>query len=167
MIACVDVDYRNDVAVAGCVIFREWTDAEPLKEYLAVLDDVEPYRPGQFYLRELPCILNVLEKVVEPITMILVDGYVWLDTSQKAGLGAKLYEALEKSIPVIGVAKSSFPGSAGIAVLRGKSVRPLWVTAVGIELDVAVQHIQEMHGVNRIPTLLKRVDSLCRAGVLR
>ena len=29
MKACVDVDYRDDHAVAACVLFRDWGDAEP------------------------------------------------------------------------------------------------------------------------------------------
>ncbi len=26
MIACVDVDYRENEALAACVLFRDWTD---------------------------------------------------------------------------------------------------------------------------------------------
>lgn len=162
MIACVDVDYRENYAVAGCVLFQEWTDSESTTEYVEIVYDIEPYQPGQFYLRELPCLLKVLEKVAEPISIIIVDGYVWLDSSQRPGLGAKLYEALNDSVPIIGVAKSSFAGSAGITVMRGTSTRPLFVTSVGIEPQTAAEYIQQMHGANRVPTLLKRVDTLCR-----
>ena len=95
MIACVDVDYRNENAVAACVIFRQWTDAEPTNEYAVQVTQIAPYQPGQFYVRELPCLLTVLEQVTEPLSMIVVDGSVWLDDSHRAGLGAKLYEAEE------------------------------------------------------------------------
>jgi deoxyribonuclease V len=162
MIACGDADYREDYAVAGCVLFQEWTDSKSTAEYVEIVYDIEPYQPGQFYLRELPCLLKVLGKVVEPISIIIVDGYVWLDSSKKPGLGAKLYEALNDAIPIIGVAKSSFADSTGIAVIRGTSTRPLFVTSVGIEPQIAAEYIQQMHGANRIPTLLKRVDTLCR-----
>ena len=162
MIACVDVDYRENYAVAGCVLFQEWTDSELTAEYVEIIYDIEPYQPGQFYLRELPCLLKVLEKIVEPISIIVVDGYVWLDNTQKPGLGAKLSEALNGSIPIIGVAKSSFAGSSGIILIRGASTRPLFVTSVGIEPQIAAGYIQQMHGANRVPTLLKCVDSLCR-----
>lgn len=162
MIACVDVDYRENKAVAACVVFQDWTDPEPVAEYIELIHDVEPYQPGQFYLRELPCLLKVLNKVSEPLSTIIVDGYVWLDKSEKPGLGAKLYEALENSVPIVGVAKSAFAGSFGIPVTRGMSTRPLFVTSVGIDPKTASQYIQQMHGPNRIPTLLKRVDTLCR-----
>src|SRR5262245_21390504 len=32
MIACVDVDYRGDVAVAACLLFREWADERVASE---------------------------------------------------------------------------------------------------------------------------------------
>ena len=48
------------------------------------------------------------------------------------------------------------------AVLRGGSERPLWVTAAGMDPREACARVREMHGAHRIPTLLKRVDALCR-----
>lgn len=166
MISCVDVDYRGNSAVAACVLFHEWSDENAAVEYVEIVHDIEPYQPGRFYLRELPCLLRVLEKVVEPLSIIVIDGYVWLDSSQRPGLGAKLYEAIEQALPIIGVAKSSFAGSSAISVIRGKSSTPLFVTSVGIDTQTAAQFIRQMHGSYRIPTLLKRVDSLCRQTVL-
>jgi deoxyribonuclease V len=78
-------------------------------------------------------------------------------------LGAHLYAALGKKVPVIGVAKTRFTAaSAARAVRRGSSNRPLYVTAAGIDIETAVQHVQSMHGPYRLPTILKRVDQLCR-----
>ncbi len=67
----------------------------------------------------------------------------------------------------MGVAKMRF-SRARVAreVTRGGSRSPLYVTAVGIDLRMAACHIREMHGQYRIPTLLKRVDHLCRGRVL-
>jgi len=47
-------------------------------------------------------------------------------------------------------------------VLRGDSRRPLYVTAAGLDPAAAALHVRSMHGPFRIPTLLKRVDQLCR-----
>ncbi len=58
MIGCVDVDYRDLSAVAACVCFEHWTDGRPVLESAIEIRDVEPYAPGQFYRRELPCILG-------------------------------------------------------------------------------------------------------------
>jgi deoxyribonuclease V len=163
MLACVDVDYRDEGAVAACVLFGAWTDEVSAREVVEKIARVEPYHPGQFYKRELPCLLSVLRAVHEPLEMIVVDGYVWLTGADSPGLGAHLYEALERRVPVVGVAKTRFASATlAVEVLRGGSQRPLHVTAAGIEPDTAARCIAAMHGPYRIPALLKRVDQLCR-----
>jgi deoxyribonuclease V len=163
MLACVDVDYRDNGALAACVLFRNWTDGAPASELVRLIEHVEPYVPGQFYKRELPCLMSVLGDVFEPLETIVVDGYVWLRDEQTPGLGAHLFEALGKKVPVIGVAKTRFLSSVvARAVKRGDSDRPLYVTAAGIDADEAALRVQQMQGKYRLPTLLKRVDFLCR-----
>jgi deoxyribonuclease V len=161
MLACVDVDYRTEGAVAACVLFRAWDDGDSAEERVETIARVEPYEPGQFYRRELPCLLSVLGKVTETLEMIVVDGYVWL-TDEKPGLGAHLYEALGRSVPVIGVAKTRFAGAEVESVMRGGSRRPLYVSAAGLDRVTAARHVLAMHGPYRLPTLLRRVDQLCR-----
>jgi deoxyribonuclease V len=161
MLACVDVDYRDDHALAACVLFRRWDDENSAGTHVEIVAPVRPYQPGQFYLRELPCLLAVLGKVKEPLEAVVVDGYVWLADERSPGLGGHLYAALK--LPVIGVAKTRFlAATAATAILRGDSQRPLHVTAAGIDVATAARHIQNMHGPYRIPTLLKLVDQLCR-----
>jgi deoxyribonuclease V len=66
-------------------------------------------------------------------------------------------------VPVIGVAKTAFHASQlAVPVLRGASQRALLVTSVGVDVQAAAAYIQRMHGPSRLPTLLKRVDRLCR-----
>ena len=162
MIACVDVDYREVGAVAACVCFQAWGDDTPASESAIEIRDVAPYQSGQFYRRELPCILAVLKLLPELPPVIIIDGYVWLG-AQQPGLGAHLYEALGRRVAVIGVAKTRFVRAEPVeAVLRGRSRSPLYVTAVGMDVAEAAGHIRTMHGPYRIPTLLKRVDQLSR-----
>jgi deoxyribonuclease V len=48
-------------------------------------------------------------------------------------------------------------------VVRGtEAKRPLYVTAAGVGVDQAAAWVRSMHGPHRLPTLLKRVDRLCR-----
>jgi deoxyribonuclease V len=164
MMICVDVDYRDDHAVAAGVLFREWTDGTAARELVERIDGVEPYVPGEFFRRELPCLLALLARVGEPIDLVVIDGYVWLGDETRPGLGARLYEALGRSTPVVGVAKTCFRSATlAVAVRRGEEAkRPLYVTAAGIAVEEAARHIAEMHGGHRLPTLLKRVDSACR-----
>ncbi len=160
MIAALDVRYDNAAATGfgAAIVFEHWDDAKPAAEYTATFSHVEPYVPGQFFKRELPCLLELLKKVGEPLSTIIVDGFVSL--GDKPGLGMHLWEALGRRVPVIGVAKNHFRYATPVAVLRGSSKRPLFVTAGGIEPSSAGEAIRKMHGFNRIPTLLKWVDRL-------
>ena len=122
----------------------------------------EEYVPGEFYKRELPCILEILEEVdLQKIDTIVVDGFVYLDDDLKPGLGAYVYKTLEEKIPVIGVAKSNFlkNKNCSVAVLRGESIKPLFVTAAGIDLSAAAMNIESMQGDFRMPTLLQQLDT--------
>lgn len=163
MISCIDVHYHRNYAVSACVLFEKWNDPIPFSQIRTFVSDIAPYIPGQFYLRELPCILKALELINHNIEIIIVDGYVWLDDLNTLGLGAHLYNRLDKKISVIGVAKNRYKtSSSAIEIFRGKSKKPLYITSVGIDQELASQNIQNMHGENRIPTLLKKVDQISR-----
>lgn len=57
------------------------------------------------------------------------------------------------------MAKTRYPGATlALELQRGISRAPLYITAAGMDVTEAAQHIAEMHGPYRIPTLLKRVD---------
>lgn len=165
MLACVDVDYQGEQgpAIASCVVYDHWDSSESHEECVVILPRVAPYRPGRFYERELPCILKVLEEVRAQVGVIVVDGYVWLDEQGTPGLGARLHRALRGRTAVIGVAKNPFGVYQGQRrVVRGESQKPLFITGMGIDVDVAARCVQRMHGAHRVPTLLRRADQLCR-----
>jgi deoxyribonuclease V len=164
MIACLDVDYRDDAAFAAGIVFGDWPDANPLDEKIVRVTGIPPYQSGKFFRRELPCLLSIL-KVLPSVGVIIIDGYVWLDG--KAGLGAYLHRALEGRVTVIGVAKTKFRrASAARVVRRGCSTRPLFITAAGMSAEQAAECICSMHGPHRIPALLQRVDRLCRRAAI-
>jgi deoxyribonuclease V len=163
MIAALDVCYGPRAAAAAAVLFQGWADAAEAGHHLALVADVAPYEPGAFYRRELPCLLAVLAEVRAPLSAVVVDGYVWLSDDGHPGLGAHLYDALGRGPAVIGVAKTSFRGSAfAERVVRGGSASPLHVTAAGIDASAAADLVRAMHGPHRMPTLLARADRLCR-----
>jgi deoxyribonuclease V len=162
LLACVDVDYRGEAAVAAAILFLDWGSPHALAEHVVRVERVAPYRPGAFYERELPCILAVLARNHWPLAAIVVDGYVWL--GEQPGLGAHLFAALAEAVPVIGVAKNPFHESSAIEVRRGDSKKPLYVSAAGTSPAEAARCVQRMHGEHRLPTLLKAVDRLCREG---
>lgn len=161
LIACIDADYRDAEAITACVAIRDFKDETPaLERVVRSPFTPQPYVPGSFYLRELPGVLAVLAATGAAVSTVIIDGYVWLGTD-RPGLGARLFDEL--MVPVIGVAKSSFhDNDRAVAVVRGSSTRPLYVTSAGMDVEIAAKHVAEMHGEFRLPTILKRVDRLAR-----
>ena len=164
MILAVDVDYRGDRAFVAGVSFNAWTDASEQSVYTSHMNGVEAYLPGQFFKRELPCILKLLDDHSLNPGCIVVDGYVYLDGDREPGMGRHLYDALDAKVNVIGVAKEPFKNpTEHCRIYRGKSNKPLYVTAAGLDLEQAKDYISSMYGGFRVPALLKKADQVCRA----
>jgi deoxyribonuclease V len=166
MILAVDVAYNeNNIAQAVAIGFDSWTDERPKVIYQEFIIGLEDYIPGEFYKRELPCIEKLLSKIeLNTFEIVIVDGYVYLDDLEKPGLGAHLFEKLNRKIPVVGIAKTSFTGNVKNIreVFRGESTKPLYVSAIGINVDEIASHVKNMYGNYRIPSLLKRLDQLTK-----
>lgn len=167
MILAVDVHYRASNAVVAGVLFEHWEADAPNTELTVTVPlATAAYEPGQFYKRELPCVLALLRHLAQEPDYILVDGYVSLGSDGRPGLGQHVYEALQGRVVIIGVAKSRFKDTPSTTeVLRGDSQRALYVTAVGITTMEAKNYVTRMHGAHRLPTLLKRVDHLSRTPI--
>lgn len=167
-IAFLDVGYKATGARAACVLTESWEAASPHEAYVHDIEVVEPYEPGQFYRRELPCLLAVLRRLPSSPQIVVVDGYVWLASPARPGLGARLHQALGGAAPVVGIAKTAFAGvessGAVVPVYRGTSQNPLFVTAVGLTPDVAGRCVRRMAGKHRIPELVRITDRLSRSG---
>ena len=75
----LDVKYHNDdYAVIGYVLFEAHQSAEAIQTGQVVHQGVAPYESGQFYKRELPCLLHALSEVPYPLSLIYIDANVWL-----------------------------------------------------------------------------------------
>jgi deoxyribonuclease V len=164
VIAAFDTYYFDNKAKTVCLTFGQAESIDPDNIYTEILENIEEYIPGEFYKRELPCILSLYKKLSVKPDLIIVDGFVYLDDENRLGLGGYLYKALEGKIPVIGVAKTNFATIINNKreVLRGESEKPLYITSIGINIDLAANIVQSMDGQYRIPTLLKKLDSLTK-----
>jgi deoxyribonuclease V len=163
MILAVDVAYQNTGAIAAGILFSDWRDANPAQQIIISCPVPESYVPGKFYRRELPCILAVMGQVAQQVDFIIIDGFVFLGPNRKPGLGKYLRDSLDQKIAVIGVAKTPYRDTPeSCEVLRGKSLRPLYVTADGMNQEEAKFLIKIMDGKGRIPSMLRHVDRLCR-----
>jgi deoxyinosine 3'endonuclease (endonuclease V) len=104
--AAADVHYLGSGgARAAVVLAADTTFSTGLTERTAFVPEVAPYRPGEFYLRELPPLLEVLDGV-RGLGLLVVDGYADLDPGGRP-VWARHAHA-EFGILMIGVAKSRF-----------------------------------------------------------
>lgn len=163
--AAVDVHYLSSGGARAAAVLAAGTAfVEVLAEHTVVVPEVVPYQPGEFFLRELPPLLAVLDGV-RGLSLLVIDGYADLDPAGRPGLGAHVHA--EFGIPVIGVAKSVFrTATHAIPVLRGTCVRPLFVTAAGMPPADAAGLVRHMAGQFRLPDALRRADTLARPGGL-
>jgi deoxyribonuclease V len=116
--AAVDVHYpASGGARAALVLAGDRAFSQVLTEKTALVTDVAPYVPGQFYQRELPPLRAVLAGVTG-IELLVIDGYVDLAPDGRPGLGAHVHA--EIGVPVIGVAKTPFAAAThAVPVTRG------------------------------------------------
>lgn len=159
--AAADVHYPRAGGARAALVLATGPDfAEIAAERTASVAEVAPYRPGQFYLRELPPLRAVLAGA-GPLALLVVGGYADLDPAGRPGLGAHVHA--EFGIPVIGVAKTAFAtASHAVPVRRGRSTRPLLVTAAGLPAAEAAALVAQMAGPFRLPDALRRADALAR-----
>ena len=96
MILAADVHYyEKGKAKAAGILFRDWHSDRIERSIIKETENIAPYEPGQFYKRELPCLLELLEEIKNNVDIIIVDGYVTLGTDKKPGLGVKCNDLLK------------------------------------------------------------------------
>jgi len=164
MILALDVHYRENLAKSVGILFN-WQDSVPKEIVCEYIYEMEEYIPGQFYKRELPCLLKIIEKIdISILDAIIVDGHIYVDNNFEYGLGGKLYEVLDKKIPIIGVAKTPFfKNKETIRELyRGESKTPLYISSIGLNLDIVIDCIKNMYGKSRMPYILRDLDKITK-----
>lgn len=118
-IAGVDVSYSESKTYSALSI---WKDEEEIEVFTAVRETKFPYIPTYLAFREIPPLLEVVDKCdIEP-DVILVDGNGVLHP-RKLGLATHL--GLEIDIPTIGVAKSKLCGKTSKKVTPDNPVSPV------------------------------------------
>jgi hypothetical protein len=86
--AAVDVGYPEPGGARAAVVLANGADfAEIAAERTVWVPEVAAYRPGRFFLRELPPLRAVLAGS-GALDMVIIDGYVDLDPAGRPGLGA-------------------------------------------------------------------------------
>lgn len=149
MLLAADVHYKTDYAKTALVLFEDWTNTTASQIIEVTTAEVLDYDLGLFYKKELPCILEALQKVdltgIDPVT---IDRNVFIDANNSLGLEVHLYADLKAKIPVVGSAKTKFQNDnkTVLEVLVGESKNPLFVSCIGIGLKWIAQQTKELFG---------------------
>lgn len=165
MIIVIDGDYNENLNIghmAG-VLIEEFEQFDISGFITTDVNDIGIYESGSFYKREMKGIESLLDKLnKDEIDCIVIDGYASFKDNEHKALGERLYEKYH--IPVIGIAKkrNEFCKIENTEVYRGISKSPLFVTCVGCGHNNAKRCVERMYGENRIPYIVKLVDSLAR-----
>lgn len=107
--------------------------------------------------------MSVLKQVKGEYDLIALDGFASFD-SPHVSLGEHLYKLLESRTPVIGIAKSFNRLAIGKAqkLFRGESNSPVYITAMGLDVEMASEYVRLLHGPFRIPSVIKDTDQLSK-----
>ena len=178
MILVTDVFYNeinNSAHIAGAVI-NDWTSDKIVETYELDKIDIDcAYIPGQFYKREMPCLIELWNSIPESkkaqINTFIVDGFydIW---DGRPGLGHHFRDWLIENgynVEVVGIAKSpcretnkfTLPVYRTEESKTSKCRSALWVNGSNMENDYQ-NKVLNMAGKYRIPTIIKKVDKLSR-----
>lgn len=181
-VAGVDVGFEEDGAVSkAAVVVLSFPDLQLQEQAIALRPTTFPYTPGLLSFREVPAILEALEKLTIVPDLILCDGQ-GIAHPRRFGLGCHL--GLLTEVPTIGVAKSLFIGEhdelalakgswqalrdrgevIGAVVRSRANVKPIYVS-VGhlISLPTAIDYVLGCTTKYRLPQTTRLADQLSRA----
>lgn len=157
MIAALQVHYHQDRCQTAAVLFHDWSDAKP-HSTLVTRSSVElPEYSFVDYEHQVGALQSILAEMKQLPQAIIVEGCTWLSERER-GLGAHLYHALDRHIPVIAVSRVKIED----AIEVNREHRPLYVTSLGLTPDTAGLLVSSMHGEFCTPTLLQLAIELSR-----
>ena len=178
-VAGIDVGFEDRGRITrAAVVLLSFPSLEPVAQAISRSPTRFPYVPGYLSFRELPAVLEALERLVELPDLILCDGQ-GLAHPRRFGLACHLGVLID--IPCIGVAKSRLIGTHDElppdkgrwvplrdkeetigAVLRTRTrVRPVYVS-IGhrVSLDTAIDYTLRCTTRYRLPETTRHAHRL-------
>lgn len=178
-VAGVDMGFEADGTISrAAVAVLSFPDLQVVETTLARRPTTFPYIPGFLSFREIPAVLDALEKVKIMPNMILCDGQ---GIAHPRRLGIATHLGLLIDIPTIGVAKSlligkyeEVPETKGSwqplihkgekigAVLRTRTgVKPLYISSGHrVSLPTAIDYVLRCTTKYRLPETTRIADKL-------
>lgn len=178
-VAGVDVGFEDSGQITRAVVsVLSWPDLVPVEDAVARRPTSFPYVPGLLSFRELPAVLEALERLSALPDLLLCDGQ-GIAHPRRLGIAAHL--GVLTDLPAIGVGKTRLigahdevPSARGAwsalrdgdevigAVLRTRAgVRPVYVS-IGhrVSLETAIELVLQAAPRYRLPEPIRRADQL-------
>ncbi|MEV8638246.1 endonuclease V [Streptosporangium sp. NPDC051023] len=182
-VAGVDVAYDGE-RLAAAVAVLDGTTLEVVEQVVVGGRVAFGYVPGLLAFREVPALVEALERLTEAPDLVVCDGY-GLAHPRRFGLACHL--GVLTGLPTIGVGKTAFVGSHSVPgeergswtelildgdvvgrVLRTRNgVKPVFVS-VGhrVDLDTACHNVLALTPRYRLPETTRVSDRLSRIGLI-
>lgn len=178
-VAGVDMGFEENYAISrAAVAVLSFPDLQLVEHAIAKRPTTFPYVPGFLSFREIPAVIDALEKVSRTPDLILCDGQ---GIAHPRRFGIACHLGVLADIPTIGVAKSllvgkhdELPEEKGSwqplrykrevvgAVLRSRTgVKPLYVSpGQRISLPTAIDYVLRCTTKYRLPETTRLADKL-------
>jgi deoxyribonuclease V len=181
-VAGVDMGFEADGTISrAAVAVLSFPDLQVIETSLAHRPTTFPYVPGFLSFREIPAVLDALEKIKTTPDIILCDGQ---GIAHPRGLGIASHLGLLIDMPTIGVAKSRLvgkyeelpetKGSRQPLIYKGETVGAVLRTRVGVKplyissghrvsLPTAIDYVLRCTPKYRLPETTRIADKLASA----
>ncbi|GIH65047.1 endonuclease V [Microbispora siamensis] len=182
LVAGVDVAYADDL-LAAAVVVLDGTTLDVVEQVTAPGRPAFGYVPGLLAFRELPSLVEALERLTVTPDLIVCDGY-GLAHPRRFGLACHL--GVLTGLPTIGVGKTAFVGSfeppgrdrgswsdllldgqvVGRVLRTRDDVKPVFVS-VGhrVDLETACHDVLALTPRHRLPETTRAADRLSRSAL--
>ncbi|AVH67163.1 endonuclease V [Nostoc sp. 'Peltigera membranacea cyanobiont' 213] len=178
-VAGVDMGFEADGTISrAAVAVLSFPDLQVIETSVAYRPTTFPYVPGFLSFREIPAVLDALEKITTIPDIILCDGQ---GIAHPRRLGIACHLGLLIDVPTIGVAKSRLVGkyeelpeakgstqpliyngeTVGVVLRSRTGVKPLYISSGHrISLPTAIDYVLRCTPKYRLPETTRIADKL-------
>lgn len=180
LVAGLDVHYQGDEEVTAAVVVLDAATLAPVEQAVAHGRVTFPYVPGLFAFRELPALVDALERLKVTPDLLVCDGH---GLAHPRGFGLACHLGVLTGLPALGVGKTPFVGThetpgeergawtpivhegatVGRALRTRRGVKPVYVSqGHRISLDTATEQVLRLASRYRLPEPVRHADHLAR-----
>lgn len=182
LVAGLDVHYHGDDELAAAVVVLDAGDLAPVEQVVVRGKASFPYVPGLFAFRELPALMEALDRLTVRPDLLVCDGY---GVAHPRGFGLACHVGVLTGLPSLGVGKTAFVGTCaepaqergawtpivldgatvGRALRTRDAVKPVYVSqGHRVDLDTVCAQVLRLTPDFRLPEPIRRADRLARHG---